>query len=805
MKSNLYRLTFLATLLLFSTTLKSQDTPQQQKRAPLTHEMTPEEYLRIDEIGKQFILTDPPTGDITSIAEFDRASGAVISYANEFGIPMSVIREMAKDAVVTTLVPSAQMEATIRNQYEAARINLDNCEFLIIPTNSYWTRDFGPLFVSYGSNEIGIIDFPYNRPRPDDDDAPRSIANALGIEWFGMPVIHTGGNYMTDGYGFASSTTIAYTENPDITNAQVDQHMQNYLGIDDYSVLEDPNNTYIDHIDCWGKYLAPNKVLIRSVPASHPQYDEIEATAAYYANKTSIYGTPYQVYRVNTPQNQPYTNSYILNDKVFVPIMNSQYDAQALQAYRDAMPGYKVFGILGKSDTPWQSTDALHCRVHEMADLGMLYLKHIPHIGNVPVQGSYNFVLHAKPHSGQQVIADSVILYYRINPNALTPYTAINMTNAMGGTSWTANITAPQEGSTVEYYLLVVDQSGRREFQPFIGAADAYNFYVGSQLHAQASITPASLNFTVMKDTSGELPLSISNTGETGLNYNLVLATNVNDTVTYSLANSPVATAYSSNTLTENGWTTFTVSEEADVQNVVISYLWDTDEYYTEGSLWIESPSGTTYQAGSEQLDGNYIVVCPIFAGEPMNGNWKLWIQDSRGDGGHRATNVKVKIIRENPQGNWLSVAGSTGIIPAGSSVDILVTANAQNMAYGNYQGKLTVFSNDPDQPETIIPVNLTVTINTSSAGEVLVADKIEANPNPFTTELKLIFELLQADNLLIEIYNSNGLLVHSSTEVIGKGLQQTTIATGQFTQGVYMIKVTGVNIQKTFKLIKGL
>ncbi len=805
MKSNLYGLTLLTTLLLFTTALKSQDTPIQQRRSPLTHEMTPEEYLRIDDIGRQFILTDPPSGEITSIAEFERASGALVSYADGFGIPMSLIREMAKDDVVTTLVPSAQVETTVRNQYAAARINLDNCEFLIVPTNSYWTRDFGPLFISYGNNEIGIVDFPYNRPRPNDDDAPRSIADALGISWFGMPVTHTGGNYMTDGYGFASSTTIVYTENPDITNAQVDQYMQSYLGIDDHSVLEDPNNTYIDHIDCWGKYLAPNKVLIRSVPTSHPQYDEIEATAAYYANKTSIYGTPYQVYRVNTPQNQPYTNSYILNNKVFVPIMNSQYDAQALQAYRDAMPGYKIYGVLGKSDTPWQPTDALHCRVHEMADLGMLYLKHIPHIGNKPVQGTYNFVLHAKPHSGQQVIADSVILYYRVNPNALTPYTAVNMTNTMGGTSWSASITAPQEGSTIEYYMLAVDQSGRREFQPFIGAADAYKFYVGSQMNAQASITPLSLNFTVMKDTSGELPLNISNTGETGLNYTLALTTSVNDTVIFSLANSPSATAYSTNTLTESGWSTFTVSEQTDIQNVVINFQWDTDEYYTEGSLWIESPSGTSYKAFSEQMDGYYSVACPIFAGEPMNGNWKLWIQDSRGDGGHTATNVNVKIVKDNPMGNWLSVASSTGVIPVGSSADIMVTANAQNMAYGTYQGRLTVFSNDPDQSEIIIPVNLTVTVNTASGNESLVADRIEVNPNPFSTELKLTFELLQADNLVIEVFNSSGLLVHSSTEAIGRGPHQKTIAADQFPQGVYMIKVTGANTQKTFKLIKGL
>ncbi len=95
-----------------------------------------------------------------------------------------------------------------------------------------------------------------------------------------------------------------------------------YLGVYTYHVLDDPNNTYIDHIDCWGKFLGVNKVLIREVPESHPQYDEIEATAAYFENQTSSWGYPFEVYRVWTPNNEPYTNSLILNDHVFVPIVN---------------------------------------------------------------------------------------------------------------------------------------------------------------------------------------------------------------------------------------------------------------------------------------------------------------------------------------------------------------------------------------------------------------------------------------------------------------------------------------------------
>ena len=88
---------------------------------------------------------------------------------------------------------------------------------------------------------------------------------------------------MTDGLGISASTDLVFEEN-DIANDQVLTMMEDYYGIETYHVVPDPNNTYIDHIDCWGKYLSPTKVLIREVPNSHPQFDEIEEISNYFSN-----------------------------------------------------------------------------------------------------------------------------------------------------------------------------------------------------------------------------------------------------------------------------------------------------------------------------------------------------------------------------------------------------------------------------------------------------------------------------------------------------------------------------------------
>ena len=317
--------------------------------------------------------TDPPPGPIRSIAEYEPMQGVLIRYP--FGISTSLIREMAEDVIIYCLVSSG-LQNSAYNSMNNAGVNMNNVEFITGSTNSYWTRDYGPWWVVDGDGVYSIVDFTYNRPRPADNQAPLKVANHMGVPYYSADFVATGGNYMTDGTGISAATHIAYTENNECnTNNQssvplppcayVDAIMDDYYGINTFHVVADPNGEYIDHIDCWGKYLSPSKVLIRSVPTSNSQYQEIEEVANYFASTLTSDGIPWQVYRVYTPSDQPYTNSLILNDKVFVPMMNSGWDDDAIEVYQEAMPGYEILGFTGS----WESTDALHCRVKGIPDI----------------------------------------------------------------------------------------------------------------------------------------------------------------------------------------------------------------------------------------------------------------------------------------------------------------------------------------------------------------------------------------------------------------------------------------------------
>ena len=317
--------------------------------------------------------TEPPVGPIRSIAEYEPMQGVLIRYP--FGISTSLIAAMAEDVKIYCLV-SNNLENSAYNSMNNGGVNMDNVEFINGSTDSYWTRDYGPWWVVDGNGDIGIVDFTYNRPRPNDNQAPYKVANHLDVAYYSADFISTGGNYMTDGAGISASTHIAYTEQPECnTNNQssvplpgcsyIDNTLEEYYGVDIYHVVADPNNEYIDHIDCWGKFLSTTKILIRSVPSNHSQYDEIEEVADYFSSILTSEGSPWEVFRVYTPSDQPYTNSLILNDKIFVPVMNSSWDDEALEVYEEAMPNHEVLPFTGS----WQSTDALHCRVKGIPDL----------------------------------------------------------------------------------------------------------------------------------------------------------------------------------------------------------------------------------------------------------------------------------------------------------------------------------------------------------------------------------------------------------------------------------------------------
>ena len=422
--------------------------------------LTDLEKLRINEIYTMGRDTDPPPVPIRNIAEYERMQGVIIRYP--FGISLDIIAEMSEDVFIYCLVSANQQNSAFQAM-ENGSVIMQNVEFVLGPTDSYWTRDYGPWWVVDGNNNISIVDFTYNRPRPNDNDAPIKISDHLDVPYFATDIIHAGGNYMTDGMGIGASSDLVYVENT-ISNQEVHLKMQQYYGIDTYHVVEDPNNTYIDHIDCWGKYLSPTKVLIRAVPTNHAQYNEIEQTASYFSSSLNTWGEPWQLYRVWTPGNEPYTNSIILNEKVLVPTTGGSWDDEAISTYQEALPGYEILGYSGT----WESTDALHCRVKGIPDLQMLQIFHNPlNDGTNPNDSGYAIEALIDDISQSGLIDDSLKVYWKIPDSVTWNFEELYLEDDTE--TWRGVIPTISDSNMIQYFIRAADSSGRIESSPLAG------------------------------------------------------------------------------------------------------------------------------------------------------------------------------------------------------------------------------------------------------------------------------------------------------------------------------------------------
>lgn len=204
--------------------------------------------------------------------------------------------------------------------------------------------------------------------------------------WFFTGLLDVGGNYMVNGEGIIASSYLVATQNelpvekqsriqkPTPKNIEkrmkyILEQLNRFMGINKYHVLADPTGTYIGHIDCWGKYLSSSKVLIAQSQDKKINKGLDEISKSFEKEGFVVYRVMCQDVYIpiaDTPATTAaYTNSLILNDYVYVPMAGKGYesfDKAAIKAYEKALPEHKVIGIIGKEQTPWLGTDAMHCR-----------------------------------------------------------------------------------------------------------------------------------------------------------------------------------------------------------------------------------------------------------------------------------------------------------------------------------------------------------------------------------------------------------------------------------------------------------
>lgn len=500
MTTRLY--TLLLALILSATFALAQDTPSLPHYPTAEEKAATKAYLDSLLSSVTPLNPNPPPPPVRTMAEWEEVQAILISWDPSHQVILSEItRHSAPEA--TVLIFSENVNQTTSYLVNNL-VSLDNVVILPENFNTVWIRDYGPWTVYHNDvDSLMIVDWIYNRPRPQDDQIP-----SVAAEYFDLPIyeavqppndwVHTGGNNLRDGMGTIFSSELVLEENPGKTEAEIDEIANLFLGADRYVKFETLEYDAISHLDMHMRFIDEETVIIGEYPTGVSDGPQIEENINYLLdNYATAFGNDYNVIRMPMPPqggNYPpfahyrtYTNSIFVNKTLLVPTYEYQYDTTALRIYEEALPGYNVVGINCNSIIPLFG--ALHCITKLVGVHEPLWIAH-PRLRDTEDQiNDYPVMAVVKHRSG---IA-SATLHYRLEGD-LT-YTAIPMElSAEESDTWLAAIPAQLGGSVVEYYIQAEANNGKEQVRPLVAPEGYFRFRVTGDplMNIQAAPQPLS-------------------------------------------------------------------------------------------------------------------------------------------------------------------------------------------------------------------------------------------------------------------------------------------------------------------------
>ena len=460
----------------------------------LPHYPTPEEeaafknYLDSITSSLSLLVPNPPPAPVRTMAEWEEVQAILISWVPGYA---EILGEIVRHSVNECKVVIFTYNVNVTSGYLVANnIPMDNVILIDEDYDTIWIRDYGPWSVYHNDvDSLMIVDWIYNRPRPDDDLIPTAAAN-----YFDLPIyeaiqapnnwVHTGGNNLRDGMGTVFSSDLVFDENPGKTEAEIDEIANLFLGADRYIKFEKLPYDLIHHLDMHMRFIDEETVIIGEYPTGVADGPQIEENIDYLVNNVpTAFGNQFEVIRVQMPPDfsddyppfgdyRTYTNSIFVNKTILVPIYEEQYDTTALRIYQESLPGYNVVGIDCNDIIP--AYGALHCITKLVGVNDPLWIAHSRLRDTDYDADGYPAMAIIKHRSG----IESAVLHYKAKGDEFYQFVQMELTDQEEDI-WTATIPGDFPGGTVvEYYIEARSNSGKEQVRPMVAPEGYFDFLI---------------------------------------------------------------------------------------------------------------------------------------------------------------------------------------------------------------------------------------------------------------------------------------------------------------------------------------
>jgi agmatine/peptidylarginine deiminase len=470
------------------------------------------------QLNAQIITTPPTNSGIRAMAEWEELQALNITWAAFPALLKQIVAagRLETQVLIITDDPAGTEDYLMTtNTGGPAFENMDNVTLIQGDFNSIWTRDYSANPV-YGSvvDSLFMVDWIYNRPRPDDDATPVLISEELSVPLYATTqspykIMNTGGNFMCDGFGTAFASNLILDENdgdgdydiiyPIQTEEQIDNIMNMFMGIDRYIKMPILPFDGIHHIDMHMKLVNENTLLVSEYPEGVADGPQINANIEYVlANFNSMFDTPYNVVRIPAPPSvsglypdnggayRTYTNGVFVNNTIIFPTYREEYDTTAYRIWGEACPGYTLVGIDcdNQGNNIISQSGAIHCITHSVGVSDPLLISHLPLEDTFVTTGAYTVNAYMNHKDG---IA-SGILYYSLNNG--TNWAQVSMTNTTDN-NWSANIPAQPVGTIINYYVQGTANTGKVQVRPMPAPQGFWTFEVLGEVSVAEYETPS--------------------------------------------------------------------------------------------------------------------------------------------------------------------------------------------------------------------------------------------------------------------------------------------------------------------------
>lgn len=296
-------------------------------------------------------------------------------------IYIKIIRYIHESEQVHLLVKDEPMKERVTRIFENNNFNCERIHFFIFDYADVWIRDYGPIFLTNEHKDrLAMVHWRFNawgekyEELMKDTVIPAMINRTMHLPCFDPRMVLEGGSIDVNGKGTLLTTEqclLNRNRNPNLSRQEIEDKLREYLGVIHIiwlrnGILGDDTDGHIDDI---ARFVNPTTIVCAyEEDMSDDNYPFLKENYELLLEAKDQDGDQFNIIKLPMPgfvgyeQGRlpaSYTNFFIGNTVILVPIFGHNNDQQALDIIQDIFPDRTVVGI--PSNDLVYGFGAIHC------------------------------------------------------------------------------------------------------------------------------------------------------------------------------------------------------------------------------------------------------------------------------------------------------------------------------------------------------------------------------------------------------------------------------------------------------------